>query len=88
MNKEKVDLLEKDTKKLSEMVLMYKKLLEKAYKEAIHELDMKEFLNMRTYMCGMRDDVNILHGLIMQNIEKIEQPRDESEPAYIRTRCR
>uniref|UniRef100_A0A914EB61 Proteasome activator PA28 C-terminal domain-containing protein n=1 Tax=Acrobeloides nanus TaxID=290746 RepID=A0A914EB61_9BILA len=54
----------------------------KAYKEAIHELDTKEFLNMRIFMSAVRDDANILHDLIMKNIEKIEQPRGDEEPAY------
>lgn len=55
------------------------------YRQAVRELDEKEYLSMWLVMCEIRNRYCTLHDIVTKNLEKIKKPRStNSESLYWR----
>ncbi|XP_073970520.1 proteasome regulator gamma isoform X1 [Rhodnius prolixus] len=53
------------------------------YRQAVRELDEKEYLSMWLVMCEIRNRYSTLHDIVTKNLEKIKKPRStNSESLY------
>ncbi|XP_014254235.1 proteasome activator complex subunit 3 [Cimex lectularius] len=53
------------------------------YRQAVKELDEKEYLSMWLIMCEVRNRYSTLHDIVIKNLEKIKKPRStNSESLY------
>ncbi len=53
------------------------------YLQSIHELDEKEFFNLRLCVLDLRNNYAILQDMIVKNIEKLKKPRGGNHMAAI-----
>lgn len=48
------------------------------YRQAVRELDEKEYLSMWLVMCEIRNRYCTLHDIVTKNLEKIKKPRSSN----------